>query len=107
MEQLVAGTQQRQISSTRSLSSRELSNSISSTATSGDEETSSKQKQNFQAIVEKWKQRAQSNTDLNHLINSMNNTSLNTIKMNKTKFNKDTWKSSVCFLLFTLLLFYF
>lgn len=98
MEQLAAA--QRQLNSNsgrvRSMSSRELSmnsHSVSSTATSGDEEVS-----NFRAIVEKWKQRA-SNTDLNQLINSINNTSLaarTAINNHKTsKFNKDAWHSSV------------
>lgn len=101
LEQLAAA--QRQLNSNsgrvRSMSSRELnSHSVSSTATSGDEEVS-----NFRAIVEKWKQRA-SNTDLNLLINSLNNTSLATrtaINNNKpTKFNKDAWQSSVRIWLF-------
>lgn len=113
MEQLAAA--QRQLNSNsgrvRSMSSRELnSHSVSSTATSGDEEVS-----NFRAIVEKWKQRA-SNTDLNLLINSINNTSLasrTTINNKPTKFNKDAWQSSVriwhffCISLFSLSAFPF
>lgn len=95
MEQLAAA--QRQLNSNsgrvRSMSSRELnSHSVSSTATSGDEEVS-----NFRAIVEKWKQRA-SNTDLNQLINSISNTSLARTAINNhktSKFNKDAWHSSV------------
>lgn len=97
MEQIaVAQRQLNKSNSGRSLSSRELSinNSISSTTTSGDE-TELVSKQNFRAIVEKWKQRA-SNTDLNLLINSMNNSSLTIRTTTKTKYkNKDTWHS-VC-----------
>ena len=106
MEQLAAA--QRQLNSNsgrvRSMSSRELSmnsHSVSSTATSGDEEVSS-----FRAIVEKWRQRA-SNSDL--LLNSINSASLaarTPINNQKTtKFNKDAWHSSVRIWLFSFFAF--